>query len=196
MSNGFTKFLRRCRDNYYLSTLLAYSSKPLHSISRRVAVRIERSVRKNGVTIRLPNGKDLTIGRDAGIAIGSLVFWHGLDGYEPETPCDSCLSVPQPLLTSARTAVCTPSWGRFGIQISRSSLLSRFLRYLKASGETCGSIDWRAGFIAKILRYRANPDARRSSFRCRQAWTRRALGPWPPRAGRQEKARPGWKFRQ
>lgn len=85
MSNGFTKFLRRCRDNYYLSTLLAYSAKPLHSVSRRVAARIERSIRKNGVTIRLPNGKDLTIGRDAGIAIGSLLFWHGLDGYEPET---------------------------------------------------------------------------------------------------------------
>jgi FkbM family methyltransferase len=85
MSNGFRRFLRRCRDNYYLSTLLAYSAKPLHSVSRRVAVRIERSVRKNGVTIRLPNGKDLTIGRDAGIAIGSLLFWHGLDGYEPET---------------------------------------------------------------------------------------------------------------
>jgi FkbM family methyltransferase len=85
MSNGLTRFLRRCRDNYYFSTLLANSAKPLCSVSRRVALRIQRSVRKNGVTIRLPNGKDLRIGRDAGIAIGSLLFWHGLNGYEPET---------------------------------------------------------------------------------------------------------------
>ena len=51
----------------------------------RLALRIERSVRKNGVTIQLPNGKNLTIGRDAGIGMASLLFWHGLDGYEPET---------------------------------------------------------------------------------------------------------------
>jgi len=85
MSKGLANFLKRCRDNYYLSTLLAYSARPLCSVSRRVALRIQRSVRKNGVTIRLPNGKDLTIGRDSGIGVASLLFWHGLDGYEPDT---------------------------------------------------------------------------------------------------------------
>ena len=85
MSNGLTGFLKRWRDNYYLSTLLANSAKPLCSVSRRVALRMQQSVRKNGVTLRLPNGKKLTIGRDAGIGVASLLFWHGLDGYEPET---------------------------------------------------------------------------------------------------------------
>ena len=85
MSNGLTGFLRRWRDNYYLSTLLSHAARPLRSASRRVGRRIERSVRKNGVTIQLPNGRDLTIGRDSGIGIASLLFWHGIDGYEPET---------------------------------------------------------------------------------------------------------------
>ena len=27
----------------------------------------------------------MVIGRDAGVALASLLFWKGLDGYEPET---------------------------------------------------------------------------------------------------------------
>jgi len=85
MANGVTTYLKRCRDNYYLSMLLANPAKHLSSVSRSLAFRLQRSVRKNGVTIQLPNGKDLTIGRDAGVGLASLLFWHGLDGYEPET---------------------------------------------------------------------------------------------------------------
>jgi FkbM family methyltransferase len=85
MANGFTAFLKRCRDNYYLSMLLANPAKHLSSVSGGLALRLQRSVRKNGVTIQLPNGKNLTIGRDAGVGLASLLFWHGLDGYEPET---------------------------------------------------------------------------------------------------------------
>ena len=85
MANGFTAFLQRCRDNYYLSMMLAKPAKHLASVSRGLALRLQRSVRKNGVTIQLPNGKNLTIGRNAGVGLASLLFWHGLDGYEPET---------------------------------------------------------------------------------------------------------------
>jgi FkbM family methyltransferase len=85
MANGFTTFLKRCRDNYYLSMLLANPARHLSSASRGLALRLQHSVRKNGVTIQLPNGKNLTLGRDAGVGLASLLFWHGLDGYEPET---------------------------------------------------------------------------------------------------------------
>lgn len=79
------RLLKRWRDNYYFSLLLAYSLKPLRFISSTAALQIQRKVRKNGVTIRLPNGRNLSIGRNTGIGIASLLFWHGLDGHEPET---------------------------------------------------------------------------------------------------------------
>jgi len=68
-----------------LSQLLAYSAKPLRFVSAQAALHLEQKVRKNSVTIRLPNGTNMSIGRNSGIGIASLLFWHGLDGYEPET---------------------------------------------------------------------------------------------------------------
>ena len=85
MAGGLTRLLKRWRDNYYLSLLLASSVKPLRFVSARAAFHMERKVRKNGVSIRLPNGKNMSIGRNSGIGIASTLFWHGLDGYEPET---------------------------------------------------------------------------------------------------------------
>jgi FkbM family methyltransferase len=85
MAGDLTRILKRWRDNYYFSLLLANFTKPLYSVSRCVADQIQRRVRKNSVTIRLPNGKNMTLGRDAGVGMASLLFWHGLDGYEPET---------------------------------------------------------------------------------------------------------------
>jgi FkbM family methyltransferase len=85
MAGGLRRLLKRWRDNYYLSTLLGYSLKPLWFASAKAARYIQRKVRKNGVTIRLPNGKNMSIARDSGIGMSSQLFWHGLDGYEPET---------------------------------------------------------------------------------------------------------------
>ena len=85
MAGGLTKLLKRWRDNYYVSQLLACFAKPLRSVSSQTARHIEQKVRKNSVTIRLPNGKNLSIGRNSGIGIASLLFWHGLDGFEPAT---------------------------------------------------------------------------------------------------------------
>jgi len=85
MVGGSKAFIKRWRDNYYLSQLLAYSTKPLHSLSSKVFRQIERKVRKNTVTIGLPNGKCMSLGRNSGIGIASLLFWHGLDGFEQET---------------------------------------------------------------------------------------------------------------
>lgn len=85
MAGGLTRLLKRWRDNYYLSLLLASSVKPLRFVSTRAAFHMEQKVRKNGVSIRLPNGKNMSIGRNSGIGIASTLYWHGLDGYEPET---------------------------------------------------------------------------------------------------------------
>lgn len=85
MAGGLTRLLKRWRGNYYVSQLLAYSAKPLRFVSAQAALNLEQKVRKNSVTIRLPNGKNMSIGRNSGIGIASLLFWHGLDGYEPET---------------------------------------------------------------------------------------------------------------
>jgi FkbM family methyltransferase len=85
MRSGLKNFLKRNRDNYYLSLVLSYFLWPLRSVSARIAFAIQRRVRKNGVTIRLPNGKRMSIGRDSGIGLASQLFWHGLNGYEPET---------------------------------------------------------------------------------------------------------------
>lgn len=85
MTAGFTRLLKRWRDNYYLSQLLSYSAKPVRRVSSQVAVQIERKVRKNAVTIPLPNGKNLCIAQNSGIWLASVLFWHGLDGFEPET---------------------------------------------------------------------------------------------------------------
>lgn len=85
MADGLKKRLKRWRDNYYLSSLLAHSLKPLQFVSSQVVRGIQQKVRKNSVTIRLPNGKNLSIAKDSGIGIASLLFWHGLDGHEPET---------------------------------------------------------------------------------------------------------------
>lgn len=77
--------LKRWRDNYYVSQLLSVLSKPVHSFCSRAARQIERKVRKNAVTIRLPNGKLFSLARNSGIGLASSLFWHGLDGFEPET---------------------------------------------------------------------------------------------------------------
>jgi FkbM family methyltransferase len=85
MASGLTRFLKRWRGNYYVSVLLAFAARPLHFVLARTALNIEQRVQKNGVTIRLPSGKTMSIERNSGIGIASLLFWHGLDGYEPET---------------------------------------------------------------------------------------------------------------
>ena len=77
--------LKRWRDNYYASLLLSSIARPVHFVCSRVASQLQRKVRKNGVTIRLPNGKDLRFARDAGVGLASLLFWNGIDGFEPET---------------------------------------------------------------------------------------------------------------
>lgn len=77
--------LKRWREAYLLSNLLAMIAKPLWSISHKLAVQLQTKVVKNGVTLQLPNHETLIIGMDAGIGLASLLFWKGLDGYEPET---------------------------------------------------------------------------------------------------------------
>lgn len=85
MVRTFERSLKRWRDDYYVSLLLAILSKPVHSFCSGAARQIERKVRKNGVTVRLSNGRLFSMERNSGVGLSSALFWHGLDGFEPET---------------------------------------------------------------------------------------------------------------
>jgi FkbM family methyltransferase len=80
-----SKVLKSSRENYYVSAILAALAKPAHGACRKLAVQLERKIKKNGVAIRLPNGRTMRLGRDSGVTIASLLFWNGLDSFEPHT---------------------------------------------------------------------------------------------------------------
>lgn len=82
--------LKKFRDNYYASSLLAAVAKPVYRLSHRLNFEFPRKIRKNGTAIRLPNGRTLRIGRDSGVALASLLFWRGWDSYEPQTSRTLC----------------------------------------------------------------------------------------------------------
>lgn len=85
MANTLVRALKRWRENYYFSRGLSSTTKPLQRLCAAVARQIQTKVRRNGVEISLPNGGRLRIARDAGVAIASALYWHGLEGHEPET---------------------------------------------------------------------------------------------------------------
>jgi len=75
----------RSREEYFFSRFLSTATKPLHSLFSTVAQQIEMKVKRNGVAIRLPNGATMRLARDAGVSLASALYWHGIDGHEPET---------------------------------------------------------------------------------------------------------------
>jgi FkbM family methyltransferase len=77
--------LRRWRENYYGSAVLAAVAKPVDLACRELSSQIEKKVKKNGAAISLPNGRTMRIGCDAGVSIASLLYWNGLDSYEVQT---------------------------------------------------------------------------------------------------------------
>jgi len=85
MTSRVTALLKRCRDNHHVSLILAAIGRPVHSACLRLATQIQRRVHKDSATIRLPNGKTMKIARDCGRWIATALFWHGLEGHEPET---------------------------------------------------------------------------------------------------------------
>lgn len=85
MAGGLKTLLKRWRDQYYISQVLAHAAQPIRFLAAHTARQIEQKVRKNSVTIRLPSGKNMSIARDSGIGLASSLFWHGLNGFEPDT---------------------------------------------------------------------------------------------------------------
>lgn len=77
--------LRRWRDEYYFSRVLSAVTKPMQSLCSTLARQIEMKVKRNGVALRLPNGANMRLARDAGVTLASALYWHGLDGHERET---------------------------------------------------------------------------------------------------------------
>jgi FkbM family methyltransferase len=85
MAKSLAAAAKRWRDNYYFSLLLSTTAKPVYSMCRAVAHRIQAHIKRNGVSLRLPGGEVIRLAPNAGINFASHLFWHGLDGYEPET---------------------------------------------------------------------------------------------------------------
>jgi FkbM family methyltransferase len=85
MAPNWIATMKRVRENYYCSLLLAQLAKPIQRVCGKLASQLKRSVRKNGVGARLPSGQIMRIARDSGIGLASLLFWDGIDGYERET---------------------------------------------------------------------------------------------------------------
>jgi FkbM family methyltransferase len=85
MNKFLIKTLKKWRENYYLSRVLTSTCKPLHAITLSFARHIETKLRRNGATIRLPNGKSMRIVKNAGVSMASTAYWRGVDGIEPET---------------------------------------------------------------------------------------------------------------
>jgi FkbM family methyltransferase len=85
MATNLIASMKRLRENYYCSLLLARCAKPIQMVCSKLAAQLKSSVRKNGVRVALPNGRSMRIARDSGIGLASLLFWDGIDGYERET---------------------------------------------------------------------------------------------------------------
>ncbi len=85
MTNRVTAFLKRCRDNHYVSLSLAGIARPVRSACLALANQIQRKVHQDSAAIQLPNGETMRIARDCGRWVATALFWHGLDGHEPET---------------------------------------------------------------------------------------------------------------
>jgi FkbM family methyltransferase len=85
MVGGVRGVLKRWRENYYLSLFLTTSTRPVYLGCSQIASQIEKKVRRNGASIRLPNGRTMRIAKNSGIALASTLFWHGLEGFERET---------------------------------------------------------------------------------------------------------------
>lgn len=79
------RFLRRARENYFCSLLLAAASKPVWSVCRFLANSIQTKIKRDGVTTTLPNGSVMRLARNTAVGMSSLLFWSGIDGYEAET---------------------------------------------------------------------------------------------------------------
>jgi FkbM family methyltransferase len=77
--------LKRWREDYYLSRLFSTAARPVHSVCALTARQIETKIKRNGISFRLPNNQVLRMAKDAGIGLASALFWHGIDGHEPET---------------------------------------------------------------------------------------------------------------
>jgi len=85
MFDSLKRSLKQAREIYYLSWILSNAARPVATSCLWLARQIQSKVRRNGIAARLPNGRTMLIGRDAGLSLSSALFWHGLSGHEPET---------------------------------------------------------------------------------------------------------------
>ncbi len=85
MISSLANAMKRWRENYYFSHVLSAAIKPVQAGCAACARQIQEKVKRNGASIEVGEGQILRFDRDAGVNLASLLFWSGLDGYEPET---------------------------------------------------------------------------------------------------------------
>ena len=82
---GVSNSLRKFRESYIASTVLVWLATPIEQVCGFAVRQIHRKIKKNGVPIVLPNGRQFVMARDAGISMATALFWHGIEGFEPQT---------------------------------------------------------------------------------------------------------------
>jgi FkbM family methyltransferase len=85
LRNSVLQGIKRWREKYYPSLFLSSVARPFFLAARLVEEQIRRKVRKNGVSLALPNGRRLNLARNAGVSFASGLYWNGFENYEPAT---------------------------------------------------------------------------------------------------------------
>ena len=85
MTGLLTRTLKRWREDVFFSHILSNLTWPVHYLSQNCMQQIENKVKRNGVSIRLPNGKTISVAENASVRMASALFWKGIEGLEPET---------------------------------------------------------------------------------------------------------------
>lgn len=77
--------IKRFRERYYPSLFLSAIARPCFLAAQVVERQIRCKIRKNGISLRLPNGRRLKLARNAGIGFASGLYWNGFENYEAAT---------------------------------------------------------------------------------------------------------------
>ena len=80
--SGFRKMAKRLRDNAWVSRVLMVVLRPVQRASAWLSAGICRIVRVNGATV-MYDGIPLVFPKNVGLGCSSLIFWEGVNGYEP-----------------------------------------------------------------------------------------------------------------
>ena len=59
--------------------------RPCFLAARVLEEQIQRKIRRNSISLALPNGRRLKLARNAGVGFATGLYWNGFENYEPAT---------------------------------------------------------------------------------------------------------------